>query len=274
MKVVEETITPEKAEKLMKKNISNRHLSPKTVNKYVREIKNGKWLLTSDTIKISKSGNLIDGQHRLQAAINAKMPITTLVAYDVPDNAFEVIDTGKKRSLGDVLSIVGYGSSNAFASAIRLKYALDSCLEPAPVGSMRQKATNVSNADIVELAEKYSDLEEAIQIVKKFPYVIKLTTPAAATVAFHEFIRIDKGMAHYFFEKLESGADLSNANVLLHLRNKLMELRNTPGISRVASQSALAALFQGWNYLIEGNPPHNKFVFFAEQLRKPVKPKK
>lgn len=51
-----ETITPELAREYLKANTFNRELNEKTVNSYVRQIKEGQWKLNGETIAFSRGG--------------------------------------------------------------------------------------------------------------------------------------------------------------------------------------------------------------------------
>lgn len=65
---------------------------------YRKDMESSNWHLIGDTVKITKSGWLCDGNHRAQAAIDCGKPLTTFLALNVPDDAIHVIDTGKVRS--------------------------------------------------------------------------------------------------------------------------------------------------------------------------------
>ena len=99
MRFYQELITPEKAEKILKKNLPyNRKVSDRVVELYARDMKEGRWNEDCPTtISISSKGYLIDGQHRLLAVIRSGVPILFVVAADVSEDAFEYIDNGKKR---------------------------------------------------------------------------------------------------------------------------------------------------------------------------------
>jgi hypothetical protein len=63
-----EMITPEMAERILSGKAPNRHVSAGVIHKYARDMVAGRWRLNGQTIKISSSGKLLDGQHRLEAA--------------------------------------------------------------------------------------------------------------------------------------------------------------------------------------------------------------
>ena len=93
MEVQVKTITPSYARKLLNNNPSNRLIRARAVESMARDISNGKWQLTGESIKISSDGSLIDGQHRLSAVIKADTPIQCLVCYQVDLESMTVIDS-------------------------------------------------------------------------------------------------------------------------------------------------------------------------------------
>lgn len=106
-----ETITPEIAKTMLGENVNNRRISRDNVNLFAREIRNGEWRFNGEAIKFGKDGRLLDGQHRLLAVIAADKPLTTLVIRGLEDETQQTMDSGKTRTLGDVLA-----ASRAFRS--------------------------------------------------------------------------------------------------------------------------------------------------------------
>lgn len=99
-------MTPQKAQALMSKNaVFNRELRPSTVSGLADAIRRGEWVVSHQGIAVSKSGVVLDGQHRLCAIVQADMAVPILVTTGVEDDAFKVIDIGLKRSNADVLNV-------------------------------------------------------------------------------------------------------------------------------------------------------------------------
>lgn len=114
-------ISPETAKVLVGEQINckNRKLTASTVKVYQNQMDNDEWVeYTAEAIKISSSGTLIDGQHRLQALVNAGKTYDFLIATGLTEKTIHVLDTGKKRSPGDVLNINGVEHSSIKSSAI------------------------------------------------------------------------------------------------------------------------------------------------------------
>jgi hypothetical protein len=100
-----QTITPEMAKVYLKKNTDNRNKRGWWVSGLAGMIKRGEWIPTHQGVAFSKSGNLIDGQHRLEAIVEANMPVEMIVTTGVRDDAYKVLDNGIKRTLADLTGI-------------------------------------------------------------------------------------------------------------------------------------------------------------------------
>ncbi len=102
-------ITPELAKDILEnRNHDNRPLKKAHVKMLSTALKNDEWMLNGETISFSKSGRLLDGQHRLTACINADKSFKTVIIKGIEDEAaFGTIDTGKPRSVTDLMSLQG-----------------------------------------------------------------------------------------------------------------------------------------------------------------------
>jgi len=101
-------LTPERATELLEHNALNRPLNDGHVRRLARQIIEDKWRFNGDTIKIADTGDVLDGQHRLWAVIEAKKAVETIVVSGIARDAFATIDTLRKpRSGGDVIALAG-----------------------------------------------------------------------------------------------------------------------------------------------------------------------
>lgn len=102
--------TPDMARALLKRNASNRKLNDTNWQVIKRHIEEGLWYFNGDTVKVSPEGDLLDGQHRLRAIIEANKACLLTIVTGVPREAFAYIDTMRKlRSYGDVVHLKGSG---------------------------------------------------------------------------------------------------------------------------------------------------------------------
>lgn len=146
------TITVEMATNLLEMNGLNRPLKQNHVQRIATQIAEGKWQFNGDTIKIADTGDVLDGQHRLWAVIEAKRPIDTYIVRGVPKEAFATIDTLRApRSGGDVVALAGVARHrNLVASALAwlLRYQRKTLL------NYRDPQNRIENSDIeVALAD-------------------------------------------------------------------------------------------------------------------------
>lgn len=102
MKTQVQTVTPEIASRFLQKNQGNRDYRKSWIAHLSRIIQNGEWMVTHQGIALDKSGNLIDGQHRLLAIIDSGIPVQMNVTYDAESSTFGCIDIGVKRNLADI----------------------------------------------------------------------------------------------------------------------------------------------------------------------------
>lgn len=128
MKIKLETVTPEMARNLLKKNDHNRRVREHHVDFLASEIANGRWKLTSETIAISPDGVIVDGQHRLIAVTQSGVAVECWVARGVPMDVQDVIDTGTVRTVSDQLQL-GDGLKNATMSVAAVRQIVALCCD-------------------------------------------------------------------------------------------------------------------------------------------------
>jgi len=116
------TIQPDEAMDLLTLNDFdlNREFSEPNADHLEGEFSNNDFKYTGDTVKVSVTNRLMDGQHRLWACWVTKVPFETIIATGIPDENSSNMDLGKKRSAADTIAIGGYKSHNkALANAIK-----------------------------------------------------------------------------------------------------------------------------------------------------------
>ena len=109
MKATVMDITPSMAKEMLTHNKVNRKLDRGRVAMYAADMKAGKWELNGEAIAFYINRDLKDGQHRLNAIIEADTPVKMLVVTDVPNESI-IHDRGKIRTVANVLDLAGYAS--------------------------------------------------------------------------------------------------------------------------------------------------------------------
>lgn len=102
-------VNPEIARGLLENNHVNRKVSQPYVRRYAKDMATGNWqnLPESMTLSFSENGNLLDGQHRLNALIKANIEMTfqKVTIIGVNEAGECMFDQGKKRHDFDFISI-------------------------------------------------------------------------------------------------------------------------------------------------------------------------
>lgn len=86
-----ETITPDYAKALLEQNTGSRPIKNTIVNAYAEDMRNGKWFLNGEAIKISSNNQILDGLHRVFACIASDTPFTTIVVRGLDPTAIVII---------------------------------------------------------------------------------------------------------------------------------------------------------------------------------------
>lgn len=99
-------VTPDIARHLIEtSNRENRKVKPNVVKRYARLMAEGDWRFSPETISISKTGRLLNGQHRMLAVIESGVTCRFLFATGFDDEIFGVLDRGAVRTRADALKI-------------------------------------------------------------------------------------------------------------------------------------------------------------------------
>jgi hypothetical protein len=239
-------INPVLAQSWLDRGGLNRGLKPTYVLALAAAIRRGEWKLTGDTIKLDSQGRVRDGQHRLQAVIESGIPITTLVVRNVPDDAFDVMDTGRSRNITDVLHIHGYPNRNELGTTVRNLITYEATGRISI--ETRVSKTLVSPISSLEYLEKYPGL---LDTINEAMAVRKASIPGGVglwAALLEIFKRIDNPAADTFWDKLIEGQGLSRGDGILVLRNKLLSDRNLWVQATRRDREALAgAIIKTWN---------------------------
>lgn len=240
------TVTPAVAEYILERcNTKNRPLSAARSEKYAEAMREGRWLLTSQGISFSRDRDLIDGQHRLNGIVIAGVPVKMLFTFGEDARAFEVLDTGAKRSAGDTLAIDGVPNYVVVAAAARLRYIIDNEM-------WCRRLPKITNDIVVEVVNARPSLVTSSTAGAAIGGKLKSST-GAATVALSYIVEQTQFPERMVaFEKaLLSGEQMSKSVAVLRdgMRNGSLA-RHAPSISAVV---IAASFIKAWNNHLRGS---------------------
>jgi hypothetical protein len=238
MNITITTMSPRKAAGLLRSNTGNRKLDGSRVRRYANEMTAGQWKLTGDPVKVAPNGRLIDGQHRLEAVVASGVTVKMAVATDVPEDVFDVIDSGKNRTMGDVLRMAGIRQGSISAAVARTLIVLAAGMEPT-----NEAHKLVSRTDILDFVAAHEESMAAAVQRGNSLYNRVGGNWAAWSVFCHRTAEVDpEGLAE-FADAVLSGAGLAEGDPRLALRNFLAVRR--PG-ERVESAATYQRVYNAW----------------------------
>jgi hypothetical protein len=232
-------ITPQDAAYILEGyNIGNRSMKDSKIRQFALAIDSGHWRLTSQGISFSRCGVLNDGQNRLAACVISGKSIDIRVTWGEPREVFSVLDTGARRSAGDVLGIEGMKNSKALAAGAKLVLYLDTGRsDPTP-------------DDLLEFVTANPGIEDASSLGQKIAVTLK-TSSAACVAAVFLIMRNSRSADRLpaFCEKLIDGTGLTKDDPVLLLRDGLIKKRFDQGVrGGIGRTVQIAACFiKGWN---------------------------
>lgn len=241
-----ELITPQRAKQILGRNAeNNRRPKEARIARFARDMLGGNWNPnTGETIKVDIAGTLIDGQNRMRAVILAgeqdpAFPgVHMTIAYDVPTEAMQVIDSGAARSAGDALRIAGAHDRMRGAAIVRWSLMWDVGLYMGGGGTFAPTTSEIMHRYRAE-AERYDAASKRATDCQNRG----LGVGAPAGVAHYLFNRIDAEFTHQFFDQYVSGANLPGGSPVLALRNRMARVR----VDRVTRPEQLALFVRSWN---------------------------
>lgn len=238
-------ITPEMAVQMLKDNTRNRNMNVKLVADYARDMAAGAWDANGESIKIDVTGVILDGQHRLSAIVESGVTLKNVVLVTglAPDMQ-RTIDTGRKRTMGDVLAISGESNAFQLAAIARRVWMWDQ-------GNLKfTNSSNPSTSELSAVVEKYPTLRRSAEISVITANSFRPCRQATVGTTHHLFLSIDPDLTAEFFARLGNGAGLDEGHPILTLRNRLM--RDKMESKNVPFHLSVALYIRAWNAVREG----------------------
>lgn len=234
------------AAKLLANNLEyNRGLKRGKIDAYAEDMRTGNWRTdTGQTIKLTASGVLVDGQNRLQAFLESglrKLPFD--FAHGVPEEAYPSLDVGAARTFADVMrGKVGKGGERMINSAVvRRVWQWEHGVRLAGKGGSAKLRPSHS-----QLLARYERNPGEFDAASKRGADIsrnKLGQASVGGTAFFLFAELDRNEAHTFFEQVLTGVNLPDRAPALTLSRRLLKDR-----AELTPDAQLILWIRAWNY--------------------------
>lgn len=240
------TITPAYARELLGRNTQNRKISRTNYKTLVRAMVRDEWKLNGEAIKVDENGFILDGQHRLYACIEADKAFETLIVEGLPSDTQDTMDTGKSRSVADVLEIRGEKNTHLLAALIRRVYIYEN-------HGLRQALNtgyDTTNHEVLAYYETNKWIESLTPDARRLATYAKIPASLGGLLVY-VLSKIDADDAAFFIEKLITGENLAANHPIYVLRRTLHQLHEDRKGTK--GQPYLAAIsVKAWNKFRDG----------------------
>jgi hypothetical protein len=244
-------MTPERARKLLKHNKINRRLREYHVRRISALMLGGRWRFNGDTIRLDTEGNLLDGQHRLNAIVNTGITIPVVLVCGVERDAMPTIDTAKlQRSYGDVIQIKG-GASDRYQQQVGTALVWLCRYDRGVIPKMNLPENRIE-AD--EVATKFANCPKIQDAVERCLAVKNVGSPAMLGCVYYILTRANRfELAERMVDTMLDPSLASTTDPFFLLRQWF--LNQTKGSKRRNPVDTFAYIFKACNYAFHGHQP-------------------
>lgn len=239
-------IHPEAAAMLLQDaNTKNRPLSQRYVAALAELFDMTRAGVTGDTIKVGKSGVLLDGQHRLEMATKARVPFRTHIIFGLDDAVFDILDQGRRRTGGDVLAIDMVPNYMSTAGAVRWIYILAGTRKNVDgrIGSIRFTPRNIRKLVSGPFSELPRYAAHGNRVSKAYKFPNAMVQALTFLIAQH-----DPKMAERFIHDWVSGSRDGANKTFDNMQSRLNSIRsqNAGRVSRMILAAFAVVAFNYW----------------------------
>lgn len=222
----------------------NRRISEVQVLRFQADMEAGRWHFEGEPIKLSKSGKLQDGQHRLTALANCVpgMVVPFLVVRGLNEDAQLYMDQGQSRTVGQQLALRNVTNPARYAAVAKayLDWSRGRMFKSSRVATTKPETTEwvLSHPELLErLSEtSYAQVDASPSTVGAFALAVLQMAPVRA---------------QQFFNKLTSGTGLVEGDPILALDRRLRNIRRLG--QKITQRELLALLIKAWNAWVVGD---------------------
>lgn len=220
-------VTPGVAKNWLKHNPRNRKKSVPTSDRYERDMSGGRWPFTGDPARFSDKDEMLDGQHRCIAIVNSGVTQRLLVVSGLPTKTQAFMDGGRRRNVGQSLSVDETPNSTAVASAARLALRWNpGSIWVADRGTELFSNIQLSPAEVLEFIEAHPEVHAAASAGHAIAGKVPGARASVIGAAYLRASMLGDGVfpAAEWFTRLETGAELALGDPILALRNGMMRV--------------------------------------------------
>lgn len=173
----QQIISPKFASEIMERHhkrmasgeFNQRPITESVVQKYANEMRLGNWKLSPEPIIFDVNGDLMNGQHRLEAVCRANKDIPFTISTGWPieevDHAgirlMDVLDTGKGRNVAQMMAVRGIKNSQEYSATARHIARLCTAASQSPQLTVSTTMFMLDNLDMKKHIDKIVSMGQA-----------------------------------------------------------------------------------------------------------------
>ena len=255
-----EFIGPREARVLLDSAAPNRKINDDLVLKYAFAMLHEDWQNIGVPLILDERGRLSDGQHRLSAVIESETVQQFNVVEGVPHGeTLMAIDTGRKRSIGDILQIITRDPEDArsFSHVKHLPSIARRLFAYQQSGDMNADLAVVRRLSpghlVAFISDNQKDLEEGARVGKRIHGTCSMSSTGVGA-AHIVCVDADPDLAVEFAEEMHSPSQAANPAWVLR-EQAIKDARKRQG-TWVGSPRLTAAMWiKGFNLYRHGVVP-------------------
>lgn len=244
-------LTPADCAELLKRNTHNRIMDLTKRTQYGVDMLENRWVWCGDNIRFDFDGVLLDGQKRLQAAIDSGITLETDVVFGLDPVVQKNIDNVQMRTTANQVYLAGIPNASSVSAIARLvlihrrhgiEVFKDALKQPTPgellafIQADHRTVQHLQNATV------------ASRLVAKLGF-----GTAHAGFCWALFDSISPSEAASFYDELAKGVGLSEDNPVFHLRERLLNNKSSTR-GKLTMKYVQAITFKAWIAYVSGTP--------------------
>lgn len=230
-------------------NKKNRPLTERFVRRLAADFHES-YELTGDTIKFSRKGTLLDGQHRLHACVKDNRPLLTHVVFGIEDRVFDVLDQGRKRTAADVLALCGVENHTTIAAAINyVRYITSGSQVDGGSNALSPRA--IRRLAMGEMKDIGRYVKDAMLINAAYKHPPSIVTALLYLIGQHR-----EALAHEFAQEWVHGARVGRNKNFDVLSGRFISITRQSGgvLNRAVRAALMIQTFNHWNAHVVASP--------------------
>lgn len=238
-------VGPTLAQLLLDRNPENRPVSWKAPNRsvqsYAEAMARGEWRLNGETVIIASTGELNDGQNRLNAILQTGNHVQMILIFGVERDTRHTVDQGIARTPGHILSMAKEKNANQLATALQFIWATDNgfTLNARP-----------STDQLLEALGRHPRLRDAVRDVGRVAGEFRLSTGYVAG-AHYRCSENNAYQAQKFLDAVSTGLNVQNVNSPVARLRRMFTEHCAKRTRKTATEQA-ANYIKAYSYFVRG----------------------